>query len=74
MSEPTKSLGTVFSELAGPMRSLQTAQDARTLASVTSVTPKEEEVKAFVRLDKILNKEQKIREDVPRGYYFNIKV
>jgi hypothetical protein len=74
MSEVTKSVGTVVSELTGPLRSLQTARDAKTLASVTTTTPPEEEVKAFNRLDKLLNGDEPIRGDVPRGFYFNVKV
>jgi hypothetical protein len=74
MSEVTKSVGTVVSELTGPLRSLQTARDAKTLASVTTTTPPNEETKAFNRLDKLLNGDQPIRGDVPRGFYFNVKV
>lgn len=74
MSEVTKSVGTVVSELTGPLRSLQTARDAKTLASATTTTPPNEETKAFNRLDKLLNGDQPIRGDVPRGFYFNVKV
>lgn len=74
MSEVAKSVGTVISELTGPLRSLQTARDAKTLASVTSTTPPDEEAKAFKRLDTLLNSDQPIRGDVPRGFYFNVKV
>ncbi|MGY8991961.1 MAG: hypothetical protein ACKVHL_10270 [Rhodospirillales bacterium] len=74
MSEVTRSVGTVVSELTGSLRSLQTARDAKTLASVTTTTPPEEEVKAFNRLDKLLNGDEPIRGDVPRGFYFNVKV
>ena len=74
MSEVTKSVGTVVSELTGPLRSLQTARDAKTLASVTTTTPPDKETKAFNRLDKLLNGDQPFRGDVPRGFYFNVKV
>ena len=74
MNEVAKSVGNVISELTGPLRSLQTAQDAKTLASVTETTPPDEETKAFDRLNKLLDGDQPVRGDVPRGFYFNIRV
>ena len=67
-------MGNVISELTGPLRSLQTAQDAKNLASVTKTTPPDEETKAFIRLNKLLDGDQPIRGDVPRGFYFNLRV
>lgn len=74
MSEVAKSVGTLVAELGSPLRSLQTARDAKTLASVTETSPPEEEKKAFERLNKLLDGDRPIRGDVPRGFYFNIRV
>ena len=74
MSEVPKTVGNIISELTGPLRSLQTARDAKTLASVTKAPPLDEEAKAFDRLNTLLKSDQPIRGDVPRGYYFNVRV
>ncbi|MEL0107624.1 MAG: hypothetical protein VW802_11845 [Rhodospirillaceae bacterium] len=74
MTDVTKSVGDIVSELTGPLRSLQTARDAKTLASVTAAATPDEEARAFARLNQLLNSDQPIRGDVPRGFYFNVKV
>jgi len=74
MNEVPKIVGNVISELTGPLRSLQTARDAKVQASVVKAAPPDEETKAFDRLNKLLDSDQPIRGDVPRGFYFNVRV
>ncbi|MEQ8195712.1 MAG: hypothetical protein RIB59_14600 [Rhodospirillales bacterium] len=74
MNEVNKPAAPVIPELSGAFRSLQAARDARNSAAATTTTPPDEEQRALNRLDKLLNNGDPIRGDVPRGYYFNVRV
>lgn len=74
MNDVTKTANALIPEPSGTFRSLQTARDAKNLASVTAESPPDEEQKALTRLDRLLNSGEPVRGDVPRGYYFNIRV
>jgi hypothetical protein len=74
MNDIAKPTGPLLPEPSGPFRSLQTAREAKNLASVTAASPPDEEQKALTRLDRLLNGGDPVRGDVPRGYYFNIRV
>ena len=69
-----QTVSNVVAELTGPLRSLQTARDAKNLASVTQTSTPEEEQRALDRLNKILKGNGTLRGDVPRGFYFNVRV
>ena len=54
-----------------PSRGYRTAQDARNLAAFTQSSPSAQSRAALERLDRLLKDDAPLREDAPRGYYFD---
>jgi hypothetical protein len=52
-------------------RGYKTAQDARNLAAFTRFNPSAQSRAALERLDRLLKDDAPLREDAPRGYYFD---
>jgi len=50
------------------------ADDARNRAAITEQRPNDHERKALTRLDKVLDAKRPPRQDVPRGFYLDIRV
>jgi hypothetical protein len=54
-----------------PSRGYQTAQDARNRAAFTRFNSSAKTRAALERLDRLLKDDTPLREDAPRGYYFD---
>jgi hypothetical protein len=54
-----------------PSRGYQTAQDARNRAAFTRYNSSAQSRAALERLDRLLKDDTPLREDAPRGYYFD---
>lgn len=54
-----------------PSRGYQTAQDARNRAVFTRFNSSAKTRAALERLDRLLKDDTPLREDAPRGYYFD---
>ena len=54
-----------------PSPGYQTAQDAKNLAAFTRFNSSAQSRAALERLDRLLKDDVPLREDAPRGYYFD---
>ena len=52
----------------------QAAREVRVLAAVSRNSQTPHEQRALSRLDRILEGDRPLRDDVPRGFYLNIRV
>jgi hypothetical protein len=52
----------------------ETVRDIKARASSTETSQSEQEKRGLRRLNSVLNNNEPLRDDVPRGYYLNINV
>lgn len=51
-----------------------TVRDVKARANTSEQSPSEQEKNGLRRLNSVLNNNEPLRDDVPRGYYLNISV
>lgn len=74
MTDTASIQGLGTTPLGARRSSFATAREARAYASVSREGDSPENRKALQRLDRMLGSGRPLREDVPRGYYLNIRV
>ncbi|CCQ75039.1 hypothetical protein [Magnetospira sp. QH-2] len=74
LDDALKGLDSAKSTAGTRARGYDQARDVENRARSFNQETSEQEKHAFLRLDRVLNSGEALREDVPRGYYLNLLV